>query len=202
MAHRHGQAMGVFDGDRIAQKKLALSLAERLAAEHADGEARQQESSRAYRNSSEYYLLSHCRLIAVLAVLLILSGISAMWLMVCVRVETRERDAALRTVEKYTAEDMLDDNIRAAVKRATDVRNGDILFNALCRMVTDLPLVQIVGAYEQTFREAWKDAMRQHVFVGFLCVLMVATVMGSFAALFYFTCNRRAWRPTPPQHDD
>lgn len=182
-----------FSGDRALVRRAWDKFGEEFDGKTRAAEQRQAQKVREYLGTSEYYVTSHFRAIAWLAVIVTVSAVTVLWFSACLRKEMRRQHDALRLSEKYTSEDLLNEDVRRAVEDALNVRNEDLLFNALCRMVTDGWIPRMLGAYEGSFRAAWQDAMRQHVFVGFLCVLVAGSLVGALVALCYITCNAQMW---------
>lgn len=185
----------LFDGTAVTQRRAAMGVAKSLIEEAERATSEQQRVQRVYERTREHFVVSNCRLFVCVIVGVIGFVITLLWFVTCMRKEIRLHTAAMDRVNRTSVKDLLDADVSRQVRAALDLLEEDVLANAIGRMVTDLPVLRMLGAYEEVFYAAWADAMKQHMFVGFLCTLFAVSVLGSIAllcALVYKLCTRPA----------
>jgi hypothetical protein len=188
-----------FRADRVAAKRLAAEVAEKMETEQRLAEHQGAVRRKRREATPSYYVeqkggqtIWWCLAVALFSVVLL-------WVFECSQREKEELRKALNVLRNNAnnVDDLKNPAILQAVLEAEARANRNLLFGIIQRAVTDSFLVTGVAGYEAPFREALESALKQHWFVMVLCVTIIAGFFVSLLAMFHYTCTRRLWVSAP-----
>lgn len=190
-------AMSALD---LGARRLKADLAQSIAEDFHQADAAQRRRVRRIQASTDYYVEQNGCTIWSIAAAFIAVSVVLLWGCVCLEAEIRARERALNVLELNgnNAQALRNENVRRAVEDAERLRERNVIFAALCRMVTDSAPIVAAGAYEGAFRAALLSALQQHWFMAMLVLGLPVCFALLLFALVHFSCTRQMWTDAPP----
>ena len=195
--------MGTFNGNEMAAKHMVAKLASDMEQKQQIADTKRMKKVHVYQASPQYYIASNGYWIGTVLASTLLFSLLLLWFCVCLQSEEKGRMKALEKLSKYGSdpEALKDEYIMRAVKDAEAALESNLLFRALCRMVTDSFLITGASAYETEFRKALLDALKQDMFMCGLILIFAACFCATLYSFVSLACNRRMWVQTQKKQD-
>lgn len=183
----------------LSARRGKADLAQAIAEDFHKAEIEQRRRVRRQRATTDHYVEQNGCTIWSIAAAFICVSVVMLWGCVCLEAEIRARERALNVLELNgnNPQALRNENVRRAVEEAEHLRERNVVFAALCRMVTDSAPIAAAGAYEGAFRAALLSALQQHWFMAMIILGLPVCFALLLFALVRFSCTRQMWRDAP-----